>query len=64
MCSKGVLELRPGELGARRKYSHMIVPPCACWAPKLLSGKSCLIPIIVLVQGEFELYGPELAICF
>ena len=49
MCSKGVLELRPAESSR---------------APKLLSGKSCLVPIIVRMQGEFGLYGPEPAICF
>ena len=64
MCSKGVLELRPGELSARRKHSHMIVPPCAYWIPELLSCKSCLIIVIVGVQGELGLYGSEPAICF
>jgi len=59
MCSKGVLELRPGESSARRKHSHMIVPPCACRAPELLGCKSRLVSIIVRVQGELGLYGPE-----
>ena len=64
MCSKGVLELRPGESGVRWKHSHMIVPLCACRAPELLSYKSCLVPIIVRVQSELGLNGPEPAICF
>ena len=64
MCPEGFLELCPSKPGVRWKHCHMIVPPCACWAPKLLSGKSCLVPIIVLVQGEFGLDSPKPAVCF
>jgi len=40
----------------------MIVPPCACRAPKLLGCKSCLVVVTIGVQGELGLYGPEPAI--
>ena len=59
MRSKGVLELRPGEPSARREHGHVIVPPCACGTPELLGCKSRLVPILVRVQGELGLYGPE-----
>ena len=42
----------------------MIVPPSACGTPELLGCKSCLVPIIVRVQGELGLDGSEPAICF
>ena len=64
MRSEGVLELRPGELSARREHGHVIVPPRACGTPELLSCKSCLVVVIVGVQGELGLDGPEPAICF
>jgi hypothetical protein len=63
MRSEGFLELFPSETSVRGEHCHMIIPPCACWAPKLLSGKSCLVPIIVLVQGEFGLDSPKPAVC-
>ena len=59
MRSEGVFELRPGEPSARREHGHVIVPPRACRTPELLGCKSCLVPIIVRVQGELGLYGPE-----
>ena len=64
MCPESLLELCPGEPSAGGKHGHMIVPPGACGTPELLGFKSCLVPIIVWVQGEFGLYGPEPAICF
>ena len=57
-------ELGPGEPSALGEHGHVIVPPSACGAPELLGCKSCLLPIIVQVQGELGLDGPELAICF
>ena len=45
-------------------HGHVIVPPSACGTPELLGCKSCLVPIIVRVQGEHELDGPEPAIYF
>src|SRR6185503_10904101 len=59
MRSEGVLELRPGEPSARREHGHVIVPPRACRTPELLGCKSRLVPILVRVQGELGLYGPE-----
>ena len=58
------LELCPGEPNALGKHGHVIVPPSACGTPELLGCKSGLVPIIVRVQGELGLYGPELALCF
>ena len=59
MRSEGVLELRSGESSARREHGHVIIPPRACGTPELLGCKSCLVPILVRVQGELGLYGPE-----
>ena len=64
MCPESFLELCPDELSALGKYGHVIVPPSACVTPELLGCKSGIVPIIVRVQGELGLYGPELAICF
>ena len=63
MWPEGFLELCPSEPGVRGEHCHKIVPPCVCWAPKPLSGKSCLVPIIVRVQGEFGLDSTKLAVC-
>ena len=58
------LKLGPGEPSALGKHGHVIVPPSACGTPELLGCKSCLVPIILRVQGELGLDGPEPAICF
>ena len=63
MCPESLLELCPGEPSALGKHGHMIVPPGAGGTPELLGCKSCLVPIIVRVQGELGLDGPEPAIC-
>ena len=57
-------KLYPGEPDTFREHGHVIVPPGACGTPELLGFKSCLVPIIVRVQSELGLNGPELAICF
>ena len=54
----------PGEPGTFREHGHVIVPPGTCGTPELLGCKSCLVPIIVRVQSELGLNGPEPAICF
>ena len=64
MCPESFLELCPGEPSALGKHGHVIVPPSECRTPELLGCKSCLVPIIVRVQSELGLNGPELAICF
>ena len=56
------LKLGPGEPSALREHGPVIVPPSACGTPELLGCKSCLVPIIVRVQGELRLDGPEPAI--
>ena len=58
------LKLGPGEPSALEEHGHVIVPPGACGTPELLGYKSCLVPIIVRVQGEFGLYGTEPAVGF
>ena len=57
-------KLGPGEPSALGEHGHVIVPPSAYGTPELLGCKSCIVPIIVRVQGEFGLYGPEPAIWF
>ena len=64
MCPKCFFKLGPGEPSALGEHGHVIVLPSACGAPELLGCKSCLVPIIVRVQGEFGLDGPEPTICF
>ena len=64
MWPKCFFKLGLGEPSALGKHGHVIVPPSACGAPELLGCKSCLVPIIVRVQGELGLDGPEPAICF
>ena len=62
MCPESLLELCLGEPSADGKHGHLIVPPSACGTPELLGCKSCIVPIIVWVQGELD--SPEPAICF
>ena len=64
MCPESLLELCPGEPSAGGKHGHVILPPSACGTPELLGCKSYLVPIIVQVQGELGLDGPEPAIYF
>jgi len=64
VCPECFLELCPGEPSALGEHGHVIVPPGACGTPELLGCKSCLVPIIVRVQSELGLNGPEPAICF
>ena len=64
MFPESFLELYPGEPSALGKHGHVIVPPSACGTPEQLGCKSGLVPIIVRVQGELGLYGPEPAIYF
>jgi len=53
------LELCPGKPSTRREHGHMVIPPCACGTPELLSCKSYLVIVIVGVQGELGLNDPE-----
>ena len=57
-------KLCPGEPGTFREHGHLIIPPGTCGTPELLGCKSYLVPIIVRVQSEPGLNGPEPAICF
>jgi len=57
-------KLYPGEPDTFREHGHVIVPPGTCGTPELLGCKSCLVPIIVHVQSELGLKGPEPAVRF
>src|SRR6185503_10878340 len=57
------LDFCPGKPSTRREHGHMVIPPCACGTPELLSCKSCLVIVIVGVQGELGLNGPEPTVC-
>ena len=49
------LEFCPGKPSTRREHGHMVIPPCACGTPELLSRKPCLVVVIVGVQSELGL---------